>query len=60
MTPEVTELVHEINNRLQAETAAMSTQGKLLTAEKAGHGINVDQPQIIVEAVKEMLAMVRM
>jgi pimeloyl-ACP methyl ester carboxylesterase len=60
MTPEVTELVHEINDRLQAETAAMSTRGKLLTAEKAGHGINVDQPQIIVEAIKEMLAMVRM
>lgn len=57
MTPELTDLVHDGNNRLQAETASMSPRGRLITAEKAGHAINVDQPEIIVEAIQEVLAM---
>jgi pimeloyl-ACP methyl ester carboxylesterase len=59
MMPELTELVHEINNELQAKTAAMSTRGKLITAEQAGHGINIDQPEIVVEAIREMVAHIK-
>jgi pimeloyl-ACP methyl ester carboxylesterase len=58
MMPELTELVHEINNDLQAKMAALSTRGKLITAEQAGHRINIDQPEIVVEAIHEMVAQV--
>lgn len=59
MMPELTELVHEVNNELQAKTAALSTRGKLITAEQAGHGINIDQPEIIVEAIREISAQIK-
>jgi pimeloyl-ACP methyl ester carboxylesterase len=39
---------------LQKELAALSTQGKLIVAEDSDHNIHADQPQLIVDAVKEL------
>ena len=40
---------------LQAAHAAKSSRGKLIVAEKSGHMIPAEQPEIIVEAVREMV-----
>ncbi|MBP6869270.1 alpha/beta hydrolase [Candidatus Babeliales bacterium] len=44
---------------LQADLATKSSRGKLIVAEKSGHMIPNEQPEIIVEAVREMVAEIR-
>ena len=39
---------------LQADLASRSTDGELRHAEKAGHMINFDQPEAIVEAIRDV------
>lgn len=55
MTPELTELVEETNVRLQAELARQSSRGKLIVAENSGHNVPVDQPELIVQAIQEVV-----
>jgi pimeloyl-ACP methyl ester carboxylesterase len=43
----------------QRELAALSTQGRLVVAEKSGHAVHLDQPGIVIEAIGEVLAKVR-
>ena len=40
---------------MQADLVTKSTHGKQIIAEKSGDLINYDQPEIIVEAVREMV-----
>jgi pimeloyl-ACP methyl ester carboxylesterase len=42
--------------KIQVEISSLSTRGKLIVAERSGHNIIFDQPEIIVEAIQEMLA----
>lgn len=42
-------------NRIQQDLAKLSSKGKLVIAEKSGHMIPWEQPEIIVEAVKQMV-----
>ena len=44
---------------LQADHATKSLRGKLIVAEKSGHMIPAEQPEIIVEAVREMVEELR-
>lgn len=39
----------------QKDLAALSQQGKLIVAHKSGHMINVEQPDIIVDAIRELV-----
>ena len=39
---------------LQADLVTKSSRGKQVIAENSGHRINIEQPEIIVEAVREM------
>jgi len=41
--------------RLQRELAALSTSGKQIIAEESGHNIHADQPQLVIDAVKELV-----
>ncbi len=41
--------------RLQRELAALSTNGKQIIAEESGHNIHADQPQLVIDAVKELV-----
>jgi pimeloyl-ACP methyl ester carboxylesterase len=45
--------------RLQAELAALSPRGKLVVTEKSGHYIQVDQPELVVAAIREVVAAAR-
>ncbi len=40
---------------LQTELAALSPQGKLVLAEQSGHHIQLDQPNLVIDAIKQVL-----
>jgi pimeloyl-ACP methyl ester carboxylesterase len=42
-----------------AELAALSPQGKQVLAEKSGHYIQVDQPELVVDAIRQVVAACR-
>ena len=44
---------------LQADLARLSSNGKLLVAEKSGHAIQIDQPKIIVDVIRQMVGDIR-
>ena len=58
-TPEVAQLLEETFVQLQNEMAALSTRGKVVVAEQSGHIIQLEQPALVIEAVREVLAEVR-
>jgi pimeloyl-ACP methyl ester carboxylesterase len=41
---------------LQTELAALSPQGKLVLADRSGHHIQLDQPELVIDAIAEILA----
>ena len=40
---------------LQTELAALSSQGKLVIADKGGHHIQLDQPNLVIDAIEQVL-----
>jgi hypothetical protein len=44
---------------LQRELAALSTRSKLVIAADSGHGIQYDQPDLLVGSVNELVELVR-
>jgi pimeloyl-ACP methyl ester carboxylesterase len=53
------EQAEQVWQTLQHELAQLSTNGHLLVAEKSGHGIQLEQPDIVVDAIREMVERVR-
>lgn len=49
----------QIWQELQADLAGLSSNGKLVVAEKGGHGIPVDQPALVVDAIRQVVEIVR-
>jgi pimeloyl-ACP methyl ester carboxylesterase len=39
--------------------AALSTRGKQIIAEGCGHHIHVDRPQLVIDAIREVVETVR-
>lgn len=44
---------------LQAELARLSSNSQILVAEKSGHGIQIDQPGLVVNAIRQMVQTIR-
>lgn len=44
---------------LQAEILSLSTRSRLIVAERSGHNIMFEQPEIIVESILEMVSKIR-
>ncbi len=40
---------------LQLELAALSSQGRRIVALGSGHGIQLDKPQVVIDAIREVL-----
>lgn len=40
---------------LQAEITSLSTRGRLIVAERSGHNVMFDQPEIVIESILEMV-----
>jgi pimeloyl-ACP methyl ester carboxylesterase len=49
----------EVWQALQSELAALSSEGKQIIAEQSGHMIQLDQPDLVIEAVREMVDAIR-
>lgn len=43
--------------KLQAEMAQLSSEGSLQIAEISGHNIHIDQPQLVVDAIRQVMKM---
>ena len=44
---------------LQTELSRLSSNSRLLVAERSGHGIQIDQPEIVVESIRQTVEFVR-
>lgn len=44
---------------LQAELTQLSSNSQLIVAEKSGHGIQIDQPDLVVDAIRQMVESAR-
>ena len=49
----------QVWQELQADLARLSSNSQLLVAEKSGHGIQTDQPELVVAAVRKMTETIR-
>ena len=45
-------------NENQDELAALSIRGQRIAVEDSGHNIHLDQPQVVVDAVREVFEQV--
>jgi pimeloyl-ACP methyl ester carboxylesterase len=54
-SPEVVQALEDTFERLQVEMAALSSNGKLVVAERSGHAIHLDQPELVVAAIREVV-----
>jgi pimeloyl-ACP methyl ester carboxylesterase len=45
--------------QMQSELAAQSSQGKRIVAEQSGHYIQLDQPELVIDAIREVVEAVR-
>lgn len=49
----------QVWQELQADFAKLSSNSQILVAEKSGHGIQIDQPSLVVDLIKQMFENVR-
>jgi hypothetical protein len=59
MNADLTEAVEDTNRRLQAKVAGQSPNTRLVVAEQSGHSIQVDQPELIVQIVRQLVKEIR-
>ena len=52
-------IIDEVGQRLQAGLATLSTNSKYIVATKAGHNIQADEPQLVVDAILDVVSQVR-
>ena len=57
--PELVKSIEQIWRQMQIELAQLSSQSRHLIAAKSGHMINEDEPEVIVEAIRQMVMYVR-
>jgi pimeloyl-ACP methyl ester carboxylesterase len=46
-------------NKAQTDLAAMSTRSSLIAAERSGHNVNIDRPDVVADAVRRVWEMAR-
>jgi pimeloyl-ACP methyl ester carboxylesterase len=57
--PEVLDEYERTWQAIQVELAALSTRGKRIVAERSGHAIPVEQPDLVIEAITELVEATR-
>ena len=55
LSPEVVKQFDEGWGQMQQEMAEMSSRGKRVVAEQSGHYIHLQQPEMVVEAIKDVI-----
>jgi len=56
---DVEPLIDEVHQRLQAELLNLSTRSKQIVATKAGHNIQAEEPQLVIDAILDVVAQAR-
>jgi pimeloyl-ACP methyl ester carboxylesterase len=56
LRPDVNDRFEALFTDLQAELAALSSRGRVVVAEGAGHDIHLDRPDLVVTAILDVLA----
>ena len=59
LSDEQAERAEQIWQELQAEMATLSSNGTLTIAKKSGHNIHIDQPQLVIDAICQVIGLVR-
>jgi pimeloyl-ACP methyl ester carboxylesterase len=59
MPAEQAKEAEQVWQELQADLARLSSNSQMFVAEKSGHGIQIDQPSIVVDAIRQMVETVR-
>ena len=59
MPPEYAAAVERMSGELQADLARLVPNGRLVVATRSGHQINRDQPELVVDAVRGVVAVAR-
>lgn len=49
----------QVWQELQTDLAKLSSNSQMFVAEKSGHGIQIDQPSIVVDTIRQMVETVR-
>ena len=55
LSAEKAERAEQIWQELQAEMSNLSDQGKLMLALQSGHNIHIDQPQLVSDAICQVI-----
>jgi pimeloyl-ACP methyl ester carboxylesterase len=56
MTAEVNQAYEQVWQQLQAELAVLSSRGRLVVAEDSCHYIHLERPQLVIDAIREVVA----
>jgi len=51
--------VYDATREMQLELVSLSTQGKQVIAEESGHYIQLDQPDLVIDAIRTIVEQVR-
>ena len=49
----------QVSQQLHIELAAQSSRGKRVVAEKSGHYIQLEQPELVLDAIREVVEAAR-
>jgi pimeloyl-ACP methyl ester carboxylesterase len=52
LSAEDAQKVEEVRAQMQSELAALSTRGQLVTADQSGHYVQLDQPEMVIDAIQ--------
>ena len=55
LSTEEAEQTMAVPRELQAELAASSSNGKQVIAEESGHQVHIDQPELVMDAVRQVI-----
>ena len=59
LSAEVSQEFEQICQQMHVELTAQSSHGKRIVAEKSGHLINSDQPELVIDAIREVVEAAR-
>jgi pimeloyl-ACP methyl ester carboxylesterase len=56
LAPEVNQANEQLWQELQAQLAGLSSRGRLVVAEGSGHYLQLEQPELVIDAISEVVA----
>ena len=56
---DVEPLIDSVTQRLAAQLLTLSSDSKLIVAKTAGHNIQADEPQLVIDAISDVVLRVR-